>query len=144
MRLIRFYQACFFFSISNIFYSFKIRIHNSCICTFPKGRTCKKKIHTLGGVDWHLPNRKVTYLRSAFLLFDAAIFFLEALKQKILDCPENIFSPVKLPTLYPGYVLNGEVHHNMRRLKEEEQSVLVSVTLMKGITGFKKFRKNPE
>ena len=68
------------------------------------------------------------------MLFDAAIFFLEALKQKILDCPENIFSPVKLPTLYPGYVLKGEVHHNMRRLKEEEQSVLVSVTLMKGIT----------
>ena len=74
------------------------------------------QIHTIGGVDWHLPNRKVTYLRSSFLLFDAAIFCLEALKQKILDCPENIFSPVKLPTLYPGYVLKGEVHHSMRGL----------------------------
>ena len=45
----------------------------------------RKKIHTIGGVDWHLPNRKLTYLRSAFLLFDAAIFSLEALKQIILE-----------------------------------------------------------
>ena len=38
----------------------------------------------IGGVDWHLPNRKVTFLRSAFFLVDAAIFSaLEALKQKL-------------------------------------------------------------
>ena len=36
-------QVCFFFSIDRIFYSFKIRIHNSpCTYKFPKGRTCKK------------------------------------------------------------------------------------------------------
>ena len=55
-----------------------------------------------------------------------------------------IFSPVKLPTLYQGYVLKGEVHHNMRGSKKEERSVLVSVTLMKGITASKELRKNPE
>ena len=84
-------------------------------------------------------------LRSAFLLFDAAIFCLEALKQKILYCPENIFSSVKLTTLYPGYILKGEVYHSMRGFKEEQRSVLVSVTLMKeGITASKELRKNPE
>ena len=31
----------------------------------------------------------------------------------------------------------------MRGFKEEERSVLVSVTLMKEITGFKELRKNP-
>ena len=65
--------------------------------------------------------------------------------KKILDCPENIFSSVKLTTLYPGYILKGEVHHSMRGFKEEERSVLVSVTLMKeGITASKELRKNPE
>ena len=46
-------------------------------------------------------------------------------------------------TVYPGYVLKGEVHHSMRGFKEEERSVLVSVTLMKGITGFKELREKP-
>ena len=32
----------------------------------------------------------------------------------------------------------------MRGFKEEEWSVLVSVTLIKGITGFKELRKNPK
>ena len=49
-----------------------------------------------------------------------------------------------MSTLYPGYVLKGEVHHSMRGFREKERSVLVSVTLMKGITGFKELRKNPE
>ena len=35
------------------------------------------------------------------------------------------------------YVLKGEVHHNIRVFKEEERRVLVSVTLMKGMAGFK-------
>ena len=37
----------------------------------------------IGGVDWHLPNLKVTFLRSAFCLVDARcnIFCLEPLKQ---------------------------------------------------------------
>ena len=40
----------------------------------------------MGGVDWHLLNRKVTFLRPAFLLVDATIFFcLEVLKQISLD-----------------------------------------------------------
>ena len=52
-----------------------------------------KYFHTIGGVDWHLPNPNVMYLRSAFLLFDAAIFCLEALKQIILDLIDlRIFS----------------------------------------------------
>ena len=42
LRLIRFHQVCFFFSIGSIFYSFKIRVHNSSTCKFPKGGTCKK------------------------------------------------------------------------------------------------------
>ena len=32
----------------------------------------------------------------------------------------------------------------MRGFKEEERSVLVSVTLMKGITGFKELTKSPK
>ena len=52
----------------------------------------------------------------------------------------NIFSS-KLSTLYPGYVLKGEVHHSMRAFKEEERSVLVSVRLMKGIYRVEKIEK---
>ena len=40
----------------------------------------------IGGLDWHLPNRKVMFLRLAFFLVDTAIFFcLEQLKQISLD-----------------------------------------------------------
>ena len=59
----------------------------------------------------------------------------------------NIFSS-KLSTLYPGYILKGEVLHSMRASKEEERSVLVSVTLvsvrlMKGIYSVEKIEKKP-
>ena len=50
----------------------------------------------------------------------------------------------KLSTLYPRYVLKEEVHHSMRGFKGYERSVLVSVTLVEGITVFKELRKNPE
>ena len=55
----------FFLSIGSIFCSFKIRIHNSCTYKFSKRRSCKNYIHTIGGVDSHLPNRKVTYRKSS-------------------------------------------------------------------------------
>ena len=51
--------------------------------------------------------------------------------------PWKYFLFCKLSTLYPGYVLKGEVYHSMRGFREKERSVLVYVTLMKGITGFK-------
>ena len=44
--------------------------------------------------------------------------------------------------LYKGLLLSKK--QSYVRFKEEERSVLVSVTLMKGITGFKELRKNPE
>ena len=55
--------------------------------------------------------------------------------------PWKYFLFCKLSTLYPGYVLKGEVHHGMRGFREKERNVLVSVTLMKRITGSKELRK---
>ena len=41
----------------------------------------------IGELDWHLPNRKVTFLRSTFCLVDACcnVFCLEPLKHIGLD-----------------------------------------------------------
>ena len=50
----------------------------------------------IGGVDWHLPNLKVTFWRSAFFLVGLMLqFFLSWAAQtnkSWFDCPENILS----------------------------------------------------
>ena len=58
---------------------------------------------------------------------------------------------IVLTSLFSLFYVTGElkssstedepVYHSMCAFKEEEQSVLVSVTLMRGITGFKELRK---
>ena len=53
--------------------------------TIPEEKWGLLVVYMVGGVDWHRPNRKVTVLGSAFLLVDAAIFCLWALKQISLD-----------------------------------------------------------
>ena len=75
--------------------------------------------------------------------FWRCVFFVSrrSNKQFSIWLPREYFLFCKLSTLYPGYVLKGEAHHSMRGFKEEQRSVLVSVTLMKGITGFKELRK---
>ena len=93
LRLIK--KPDFSFQSAEYFAVLKIWTHYSCTYKFPKGRTCKEYVHMVGGVDWHLPNRKVTFLHSAFFLVDAASF--SVLRQKKtskswLDCPENILS----------------------------------------------------
>ena len=140
-------KVCFFFSIGSIFCGFKIRIHNSCTYKFPKGRTCKK-INSHDRRSWLASAKSESYVLTFHpfaLIFDAAIFVSRRSNKKfsLIWLPWKYFLFCKLSTLYPGYVLK-KVHHGMRGFKEKEWNVLVSVTLMKGITGLKELRKNPE
>ena len=59
------------------------------------------------------------------------------------DCPENIFSSVSGVHYIHAMYSKQKCTIACVLLKEEEQNVLVSVTLMKGITGFKELRKKP-
>ena len=64
----------------------------------------------IGGVDWHLSNRKVKVLRSAFFLVDAAMFCLEALKQISLDLIALRIFHCKLSKLCPVRAKKSELH----------------------------------
>ena len=111
LRLITFDQVCSFFSIGSIFCGFKIRIHNSCTYKFPNSHDRR---------SWLAPAKSESYLLTFLLFAFWCCNFLsrgaQTKNSRWFDCPENIFSSVKLPTLYPGYVLKGEVHHSMRGL----------------------------
>jgi len=61
----------------------------------------------IGGVDWHLPNRKVTFLRSAFFLVDAAIFSF------LSRSSHDLIALRILSTLYPVGAKKSELQVRM-------------------------------